>query len=55
MADKVLLFPELPIVEWEPSKETFHRYLQLIGKIRALIPTQPCYVCILVAAANQVL
>ena len=27
-------FPPLPLEEWEATKETFHRYLQIIGKIR---------------------
>ncbi|WP_224483155.1 DUF5996 family protein [Robertkochia aurantiaca] len=32
-------FPALPIDEWEPTKETLHRYLQIVGKIRlALMP-----------------
>lgn len=28
------LFPELPIEKWEPTKETLHRYLQILGKIK---------------------
>lgn len=33
------IFPPLPLEEWEATKETFHRYLQIIGKIRlALMP-----------------
>ncbi|MFD2247314.1 DUF5996 family protein [Pontibacter ruber] len=28
------LFPPLPLTEWEATKETFHRYLQIVGKIR---------------------
>ncbi|AWX43526.1 hypothetical protein HME9304_00515 [Flagellimonas maritima] len=32
-------FPKLPLEEWEPTKETLHRYLQIVGKIRlALMP-----------------
>jgi len=27
-------FPELPIEEWEETKNTLHLYLQIIGKIR---------------------
>lgn len=39
MPDKDLRFPKLPIDKWEPSKETFHRYIQIVGKIRlALMP-----------------
>ncbi|TRX60634.1 hypothetical protein FNH22_06200 [Fulvivirga sp. M361] len=33
------LFPELPLEAWETTKETLHRYIQIIGKIRlALMP-----------------
>ncbi|HWT93445.1 MAG TPA: DUF5996 family protein [Solirubrobacteraceae bacterium] len=33
------LWPELPYDEWKPTKETLHRYAQMIGKIRmALVP-----------------
>lgn len=28
------IFPELPIEEWEETKDTLHLYLQIIGKIR---------------------
>ena len=39
MPEKRILFPELPIAAWEPTKKTFHRYLQIVGKIRlALMP-----------------
>lgn len=32
--------PPLPLEEWEPSKKTLHRFLQVIGKIRlALTPS----------------
>ncbi|MFD2515103.1 DUF5996 family protein [Pontibacter locisalis] len=27
-------FPPLPLEEWEPTKETLHLYIQIIGKIR---------------------
>lgn len=27
-------FPPLPLAEWEDSKETLHRYAQIVGKIR---------------------
>ncbi|GAB5475096.1 MAG: DUF5996 family protein [Maribacter sp.] len=39
MRDKMDNFPELPLSAWKPTKETFHRYLQIVGKIRlALMP-----------------
>ena len=28
------IFPSLPLEEWEDSKETLHRYAQVVGKIR---------------------
>lgn len=28
------VFPPLPLEEWEESKETLHRYVQVVGKIR---------------------
>jgi Family of unknown function (DUF5996) len=32
-------WPPLPYEEWEPTKQTLHRYAQVIGKIRmALVP-----------------
>ena len=32
-------WPPLPYAEWEPTKQTVHRYTQIIGKIRmALVP-----------------
>jgi len=33
------LFPALPLAEWKKSKETLHRYLQIVGKLRlSLMP-----------------
>lgn len=32
--EKELIFPPLPIEEWEETKNTLHLYLQIIGKIR---------------------
>jgi hypothetical protein len=33
------IWPALPYQEWEPTKQTLHRYTQIIGKIRmALVP-----------------
>lgn len=33
------LFPELPLAEWAETKETLHRYLQIVGKVRlSLMP-----------------
>jgi Family of unknown function (DUF5996) len=29
-----LVFPPLPLEEWEDTKETFHRYAQIVGKLR---------------------
>jgi hypothetical protein len=32
-------WPALPYSEWEPTKQTLHRYMQIVGKIRmALVP-----------------
>jgi hypothetical protein len=32
-------WPPLPYADWQPTKETLHRYVQIIGKIRmALVP-----------------
>src|SRR5215210_2153959 len=28
------MFPPLPLEEWEESKETLHRYAQIVGKVR---------------------
>jgi hypothetical protein len=28
------IFPELPLDEWEETKNTLHLYLQIVGKIR---------------------
>lgn len=34
-----ITWPELPYGEWRPTKETLHRYTQIVGKIRmALMP-----------------
>ena len=34
-------WPELPYEQWEPTKQTLHRYAQIVGKIRmALTPSQ---------------
>ncbi len=33
-ARKVPLFPPLPLSEWAESKETLHRFAQIVGKIR---------------------
>lgn len=33
------LFPKLPLAEWTETKETLHRYLQIVGKLRmSLMP-----------------
>ena len=33
------LWPPLPYQEWEPTKQTLHRYAQILGKIRmTLVP-----------------
>ena len=32
-------WPPLPYREWEPTKQTLHRYAQMVGKLRmALVP-----------------
>jgi hypothetical protein len=32
-------WPELPYADWEPTKQTLHRYAQMVGKVRmALVP-----------------
>lgn len=34
-------WPDLPYEEWEPTKQTLHRYTQIVGKIRmALVPSR---------------
>jgi hypothetical protein len=34
-----MTWPELPYAEWEPTKQTLHRYVQMVGKVRmALVP-----------------
>ena len=34
-------WPALPYDEWRPTKETVHRYAQMIGKLRmALVPSR---------------
>src|SRR5437016_9241526 len=33
------LFPLLPLEEWEPTKDTIHLFIQIVGKIRlAMMP-----------------
>ena len=34
MANTASIFPALPLDEWEATKETLHRYVQIVGKIR---------------------
>ena len=32
-------WPALPYADWEPTKQTLHRYAQIVGKVRmALVP-----------------
>lgn len=40
MRDSTLeAWPSLPYEDWEPTKQTLHRYAQIVGKIRmALMP-----------------
>lgn len=34
-------WPPLPYQDWEPTKQTLHRYIQIVGKIRmALVPSR---------------
>ena len=34
-------WPALPYGDWEPTKQTLHRYAQIVGKIRmALVPSR---------------
>jgi hypothetical protein len=34
-----MAWPELPYADWEPTKQTLHRYVQIVGKVRmALVP-----------------
>jgi hypothetical protein len=34
-----MAWPALPYAEWEPTKQTLHRYVQIVGKVRmALVP-----------------
>lgn len=38
-ADSKTFFPALPLDEWEPTKDTLHLWLQIVGKVRlALFP-----------------
>ena len=33
------LWPPLPYEEWEPTKQTLHRFAQIVGKVRmSLVP-----------------
>jgi hypothetical protein len=32
--DEARALPPLPLEEWEDSKETLHRYCQIVGKVR---------------------
>ena len=35
------LWPPLPYAEWEPTKQTLHRYAQMVGRVRmALVPAR---------------
>jgi hypothetical protein len=35
------VWPALPYEDWEPTKQTLHRYVQIVGKIRmALVPSR---------------
>ena len=35
----ISIWPELPFEEWKPTKQTLHRYAQIVGKVRmALVP-----------------
>ncbi|MDX1365082.1 MAG: DUF5996 family protein [Arenibacter latericius] len=37
--DKQTIFPALPLSEWSKTKETLHRYFQIVGKLRlSLMP-----------------
>src|SRR3954464_12336084 len=34
-----MTWPDLPYAAWEPTKQTLHRYTQIVGKVRmALVP-----------------
>jgi hypothetical protein len=36
-----ILWPPLPYQQWEPTKQTLHRYTQIVGKVRvALTPSR---------------
>ncbi len=37
MTEESLLFPEMPLDSWRPTKNTLHLYLQIVGKIRLRI------------------
>src|SRR4051794_19916719 len=35
-------WPELPLAEWKPTRDTLHMYTQVVGKVRlALAPAEP--------------
>lgn len=39
MGSRAEAWPALPYAEWEPTKQTLHRYAQIVGKVRmALMP-----------------
>jgi hypothetical protein len=41
VSDAAARWPELPYAPWEPTKQTVHRYCQIVGKIRmALVPAR---------------
>ena len=34
MTSTVQLFPPMPLAEWADTKDTLHRFAQIVGKIR---------------------
>lgn len=40
-------FPAMPLAQWIDSKETLHRWLQIVGKIRLAVapPRNPLVAC----------
>jgi hypothetical protein len=35
-------WPELPLAEWKPTRDTLHMYTQIVGKVRLVLsPTEP--------------
>jgi hypothetical protein len=48
------LWPPLPYADWEPTKQTLHRYVQMVGKLRmALVPPRNHWWHVTLGVATQ--